>query len=125
MTLRIHFRVPDRSVKIEAKPETASEGTARTKLVRHLRIAAYVRQKNRCYWCGKTNLRQGQPGEWHPNIMTAEHLVRRADGGQDTPENVVAACARCNNDRDRRPDGVPRVRVKAISRPHVVCEATG
>ena len=61
--------------------------------------------------------------QWHPDNLTAEHLIRRAGGGQDTPENVVAACARCNTDRERREDKILRVRVKAITRPHVVCEA--
>ncbi|MFJ7440985.1 HNH endonuclease [Methylorubrum thiocyanatum] len=67
--------------------------------------------------------RLDDPG--HPAVLTAEHLVRCADGGQDTPSNVVAACADCNRDRERREDGISHVRVRAITRPHVVCEATG
>ncbi|WP_244883481.1 HNH endonuclease [Variovorax paradoxus] len=31
--------------------------------------------------------------------MTAEHLHAQCDGGQDTPANIVAACAFCNNQR--------------------------
>ncbi|WP_371435031.1 HNH endonuclease [Polaromonas sp.] len=27
---------------------------------------------------------------------TTEHLVAQRDGGQDTPENIAAACERCN-----------------------------
>jgi hypothetical protein len=30
---------------------------------------------------------------------TAEHLIDRAAGGGDTPDNVVAACLLCNNRR--------------------------
>lgn len=139
MTLRIHFRAPDRSVAIEttpaevqvAPPVTVSPSPkivkkAKPTRVRRLRTAAYVRQKNRCYWCGKTHLRGSKPGDpRHPDTLTAEHLVRRADGGQDTPANVVVACAHCNRDREQREDGIPHVRVRAITRPHVVCEATG
>lgn len=30
---------------------------------------------------------------------TAEHLVAQRDGGRDTPDNIVAACAWCNSRR--------------------------
>lgn len=33
---------------------------------------------------------------------TAEHLVARSSGGEDTPSNIVAACAHCNHTRHRR-----------------------
>ncbi|MFJ7438060.1 HNH endonuclease [Methylorubrum thiocyanatum] len=105
------------------RKQTPKLDATETANLKRLRIAAYIRQKNRCYWCGKTNLRRGDPsGEWHPDTMTAEHLVRRADGGQNTAENVVAACAQCNSGRERWPDGIPRVRVKAITRPRIFCD---
>jgi 5-methylcytosine-specific restriction endonuclease McrA len=31
--------------------------------------------------------------------LTAEHLHAHRDGGQDTPANIVAACAFCNHQR--------------------------
>lgn len=33
---------------------------------------------------------------------TAEHLNARCDGGEDSPENVVAACFYCNSKRHKR-----------------------
>ena len=40
--------------------------------------------------------------------LTAEHLHAQRDGGQDTPANIVAACAFCNNQRHAMfPKGAP------------------
>ncbi|MGN7124340.1 HNH endonuclease [Methylorubrum thiocyanatum] len=116
-------------MKIEtATPQSAQSAPqpkkSKTTRVQRLRAEAYARQKKRCYWCGKTNLHPIKPGEpWDPDALTAEHLVRKADGGKDTAKNIVAACAQCNTDRERWPDGIPRVRVKAITRPHIFCAA--
>lgn len=35
----------------------------------------------------------------HPRMLTADHLVRRADGGITVEENIVAACFGCNTSR--------------------------
>lgn len=37
----------------------------------------------RCHWCGG-------------RATTADHVVPRALGGSDKPENLVAACTSCN-----------------------------
>lgn len=35
---------------------------------------------------------------------TLEHVVPRAHGGTDAPENLAIACARCNHQKGRRQD---------------------
>lgn len=51
-----------------------------------LRRCACRKQDGRCFYCLKPMGRD----------VTAEHLVARMDGGNDTPANIVAACRRCN-----------------------------
>lgn len=45
-----------------------------------------------CYWC------KARPA------TTADHLIRRVDGGRNTLDNYVPACAPCNYGR-RTPKG--------------------
>jgi hypothetical protein len=82
-----------------------------TKLVR-LRQSAFVVQSGLCYYCdlpmweGDRELfalaYNIKPTRAQPLICTAEHLEARRDGGNDTPENIVAACRFCNVNRHRR-----------------------
>jgi 5-methylcytosine-specific restriction endonuclease McrA len=77
-----------------------------------LRKSAYNAQRGQCCYCGKPmwledveafakahnySLRQA-------NLLkcTAEHLHARTDGGDDSPENVAAACWYCNSKRHKR-----------------------
>jgi 5-methylcytosine-specific restriction endonuclease McrA len=68
-----------------------------------LRDLAYKRQRGLCYWCGQEMIYHGRgelPRPWnHPRTLTADHLIRKADGGRTTSTNIVAACAQCNNRR--------------------------
>lgn len=41
-----------------------------------------------CAYCGKSN----EP-------LTADHLVSKAQGGPDAPENIVPACQHCNEQK--------------------------
>ncbi len=62
------------------------------------------RDKNICQYCGKNH----QP-------MTVDHIIPKSNGGQDTWENLVSACMRCNNKKgDRTPD---KAGMKLISQP--------
>src|SRR5471030_1611979 len=81
------------------------------KLVRRRR-SAYATQSGRCYYCDLPM--------WENNIesfarshdiklsqaqslqCTAEHLQAKKDGGNDTAQNIVAACLCCNSRRHRR-----------------------
>lgn len=85
------------------------------------RVALFVAQLGRCHYCrvdmwegaletrGEAVRRLGLPDT--PSMRraisrhrcTLEHLLRRADGGTDEPENTVAACARCNSTRGQTP----------------------
>jgi hypothetical protein len=69
------------------------------------RKQAYRQQRGRCFWCGiemeKNGKRHGQP--LRPNHCTTDHVIPTAKGGRDHPDNIVAACNRCNNERGDRP----------------------
>ena len=66
-----------------------------------LRTLAFSRQYGRCFYCSLPMVVEPQSG---PGALrcTAEHLVARCDGGGDSEENIVAACAHCNSLRHRR-----------------------
>ncbi len=78
------------------------------KRLKSLRALAFLAQSGRCYYCNlpmwlsspaELGLKAGNSRSIQ---CTAEHLLARQDGGQDTPENVVAAHARCNRGRHNR-----------------------
>ncbi|HEY9854765.1 MAG TPA: HNH endonuclease, partial [Stenomitos sp.] len=61
--------------------------------VRPTRQAVFKRDKHMCQYCGSR-------GE-----LTLDHIHPRSRGGEDTWENLVTACQKCNNRKgDRRPD---------------------
>jgi hypothetical protein len=47
-----------------------------------------LRREVRCYWCG---------GPMNP--VSIDHVVALARGGSHTPDNLVAACLRCNSSK--------------------------
>ena len=58
--------------------------------LKHKRISLtrkniFKRDKNKCQYCGKTNI-----------ILTIDHVIPRNKGGNDTWENLVSACNKCN-----------------------------
>lgn len=80
-----------------------------SKLVQ-LRKRAFFAQQCRCFYCGlpiweptvKSRLAQalGIPDDALSYLQsTAEHLIARQDGGDDSPQNVAAACLWCNRKR--------------------------
>ena len=57
------------------------------------------RQNHRCCYCGiRTTEIQG-----FRCSATVEHIVPKARGGADNPENYALACYKCNNDRGDKP----------------------
>ena len=59
------------------------------------RLIAYQRQSGRCYYCDLPMWLGKLPGKRHrPASLqcTAEHLVARQDGGDNSARNIVAAC---------------------------------
>lgn len=87
------------------------------------RIHAYNRQRGRCFYCqwpmweatfepeadALTRINAVRRADTKANLdsfrCTAEHLVRKADGGSNRRANIVAACIDCNGSRAERPTG--------------------
>lgn len=59
----------------------------------------FEEQGGKCYYCRRKMSLSGRGCR----RVTIEHLVRRSDGGNHSNDNVVAACARCNEWRDDIP----------------------
>ncbi len=56
-------------------------------LNRPTRSQIYKRDKNSCQYCGATTR------------LTIDHVIPRSKGGQDTWENLVVACSKCNTEK--------------------------
>lgn len=68
----------------------------------------FTRDKHQCQYCGKTTQR---------NELTIDHVMPRSRGGEDTWENLVAACMRCNVRKgNRTPE---EAKMPLLSRPRV------
>lgn len=88
------------------------------------RFVAFNKQAGRCYYCGSPmwNDNPEEFAKYHKISMsyaarfqcTAEHLLARCDGGNNSPENIVAACLFCNNARHKRKKPPAPVQYKSI-----------
>lgn len=76
-----------------------------------LRHQSFQSQAGRCWYCGvrmwvRSPDELGLSPTKGPSASklkcTAEHLIARQQGGRDSLENVVAACAHCNQTRHKR-----------------------
>lgn len=59
-----------------------------------------ARDGDKCHWCGRVMVpgaHDHQPG----NMRTIDHLVEIRNGGDNRLSNLVLACSRCNNRRDK------------------------
>lgn len=56
----------------------------------------------KCIHC-RSALSVGQAGQVSAQV-TIEHIVPKAAGGADVPENLALACARCNHQKGTRLD---------------------
>lgn len=56
--------------------------------IKRFRALAYARCNGRCWYCNSTISQEE---------ATLEHLIPRADGGSNLPDNLVVACKNCNN----------------------------
>ncbi|MCY1480004.1 hypothetical protein D9M68_134560 [compost metagenome] len=85
--------------------------------LRQHRLAAYLSQSGRCFYCGAAMWLAGVEGFARKYGMsvgrawffrcTAEHLLARSEGGGDGQENIVAACCYCNRKRHERKRPMP------------------
>jgi 5-methylcytosine-specific restriction endonuclease McrA len=73
---------------------------------RRRRSDLLARDGNRCRWCD-VPFTSGNP-------PTMDHIVALKDGGTDRLDNLVLACAQCNNDRANAPWRLPRLVKLAI-----------
>lgn len=79
----------------------------RKRSVRFSRENVYARDHGKCAYCAKTLSRRD---------ATYDHVVPRAQGGRTRWENIVIACAFCNQRKDdRTPE---QAGMKLLVRPH-------
>jgi 5-methylcytosine-specific restriction endonuclease McrA len=68
------------------------------------------RDGHRCQYCSKSDV-----------ALTVDHVIPRARGGEDTWENLVCACVKCNNKKgDRSPSEAHMPLVRRPIRPNHV-----
>jgi len=66
-------------------------------LRKDLRLAIYLRDSFRCVYCC-CDLHGA-----HPMDITLDHVRANADGGDNSPANLVTACRACNCSRQDKP----------------------
>lgn len=59
----------------------------------------FARDGGCCVYCGVTTRPMGKGVRRGPDIATLDHVLPRSRGGALTRENLVLACASCNNAR--------------------------
>lgn len=57
------------------------------------RVRIYIRDRYRCQYCGDQKTAKD---------LTLDHMLPRAQGGATTPQNLVAACKKCNQRKGNR-----------------------
>jgi len=101
---------PTPDVILDRDTGTSSKDFPMTTIKKH-RHTAFLSQQARCCYCelpmweqSPTELKHlGLPPEsLKPLRCTAEHLVARQDGGNNSRQNIAAACHRCNKGRHAR-----------------------
>lgn len=55
--------------------------------------AQFTRQNGKCYWCNE---------DLDPENYQADHVIPVSRGGSNGPENIVCACAWCNQSKSDR-----------------------
>ncbi len=67
----------------------------------------FSRDSNQCQYCGTTK-----------GPLTIDHVIPKRHGGEDTWDNLVSACVRCNSKKGHKtPEQVNMLLLKAPSRP--------
>ena len=56
---------------------------------KYVELKKYVFERDQyCVFCG------------NPEMSTPAHIIRRSQGGHDSPKNLVRACLKCHDDFD-------------------------
>jgi 5-methylcytosine-specific restriction endonuclease McrA len=66
------------------------------------RIALSEAQNHRCAYCRHPMELIATPGRPQPALATIDHVQALVHGGSSHPDNLVAACRRCNAARGHR-----------------------
>lgn len=78
-------------------------------LVKLNRRNLFARDRNQCQYCGR---------HFSTSELSIDHVIPRALGGQDTWENLVCACVKCNARKGgRTPDGAGMKLLRPVVRP--------
>jgi len=86
--LRIYIRVPFKKIVLSRK-----------NILR--------RDHHKCQYCHRTDL-----------PLTIDHIIPKSKGGDDSWENLVAACVKCNNKKgDRSPEEAAMALIKKPTKP--------
>lgn len=106
-----HCRLASPRCHLRARGAFQSIGGSMPSQLAKSRRAAFLRQCGRCFYCDMPiwldepdAFRAKYPLTTRQHALrrcTAEHLVAKQDGGDDQPNNIVAACWLCNSRRHR------------------------
>ena len=77
----------------------SQDGKYRKNIRKSVKRAVYERDGHRCVFCGTTE------------NLTLDHIVRYADGGPDTEDNLRVLCMKCNQSRETKMQEVNRALV--------------
>lgn len=86
-----HFRTVNENIKFKIPSVVRVKKYINTPFFKAklTRENVYKRDNYTCVYCG-SNVRK---------FLTLDHVVPRSKGGQDSWENLVTACKRCNNEK--------------------------
>lgn len=65
----------------------------KSRVTNTMRLRVFERDGGCCHYCGETD----------PNVLTIDHRVPLARGGEDAESNLVTCCRRCNCSKRDRP----------------------
>jgi 5-methylcytosine-specific restriction endonuclease McrA len=81
-----------------------ASGTDKNRRKREIFAAVWLKQDAKCFYC---DIRTSLPTDKSAfldsrrfELATREHLIRKATGGSNKQDNIVMACARCNEARN-------------------------
>jgi 5-methylcytosine-specific restriction endonuclease McrA len=77
----------------------------RTAKEKPTKAAIYRRDNNTCQYCGSTR------------ALTIDHLIPRCKGGQNTWENLLLACSKCNTAKGHKTPEQAGLKLKRKPRP--------
>lgn len=71
-------------------------------MAHHRRKEVLERQKSRCNSCG-THQDDLRTRNNKPDVLTIDHIIKKADGGTEKLDNLQALCKACHSKKDNEP----------------------